>query len=170
MVPDDSQWGDCVMDWVSLSPRARWLFYLQAFSRLLMWWLPVTAGMVAVAITTVATPLQGAIGGALWLFWLFLLAVWMPTLKWQRYRYQVRDDDVVIQHGVIVRVRSAIPTCRIQHVDLRQGPIEQYFGLARIRIHTASGVGADGLIPGLELSVAEGLRDRLVQVKGDDGV
>ena len=55
-------------DWVSLSPRARWLFYLQAFSRLLMWWLPVTAGMVAVAITTEMTPLQGAIGGALWIW------------------------------------------------------------------------------------------------------
>lgn len=154
----------------SLSSRARWLFYFQAFSRLFLWWVPVTIGLVAVAITTLMSPVQASIGGVLWLFWLFLLAVWMPTLRWQRYRYQLREEDLVIQHGVWVRVRSAIPTSRIQHVDLRQGPIEQYFGLARIRIHTASGVGADGMIPGLELSVAEELRDELVQVKGDDGV
>ena len=43
-------------------------------------------------------------------------------------------------------------------------------GLARVQIHTASGLGGDGAIPGLELDVAESLRDQLVEVDGDDGV
>ena len=71
---------------------------------------------------------------------------------------------------MLIRSIVAIPTSRIQHVDTRQGPIEQWMGLARLQVHTASGVGGDGMIPGLELPVAEALRDQLVDVDGEDGV
>jgi len=39
-------------------------------------------------------------------------------------------------------------------------------------VHTASGLGADGSIPGLERPIAEQLRDRLVRAeeRSDDGV
>ena len=39
-----------------------------------------------------------------------------------------------------------------------------------MNIYTASGSGADGVIPGIELADAEALRDRLVRVEGDAGV
>jgi membrane protein YdbS with pleckstrin-like domain len=55
-------------------------------------------------------------------------------------------------------------------VDVKQGPLEQWLRLARVRIHTASGIGADGVIPGLTLDQAELLRDRLVRPSGNDGV
>jgi hypothetical protein len=37
-------------------------------------------------------------------------------------------------------------------------------------VFTASGAGADGVIPGLALEVAQALRDQLVAFEGDDGV
>ena len=44
-------------------------------------------------------------------------------------------------------------------------------GLARVQVFTASGIGGDGVIPGLALVDAEALRDQLVQLGGgDDGV
>jgi membrane protein YdbS with pleckstrin-like domain len=55
-------------------------------------------------------------------------------------------------------------------VDLKQGPLEQWMGLTRVQIYTASGMGADGVIPGMALGLAESLRDQLVSVVGDDGV
>lgn len=152
-----------------LAPRARVLFYLQAFSRLLLFWVPVTAIAVLVGSATWSV-MYSSIAGATWLFLLFLIAVWMPALSHARYGYAVREDELLIARGVIVRTVVAIPTSRIQHVDTRQGPIEQYMGLARVQIHTASGLGGDGAIPGLELDVAESLRDQLVEVDGDDGV
>ena len=76
----------------------------------------------------------------------------------------------VIVHGVIVKEVTAIPLSRIQHVDTRQGILEQWFGLARLSIYTASGMGADGFIPGLTSEMADALRDRLVRDDGDDGV
>lgn len=157
------------MDWHPLSPRARLLFYLQAFSRLLLFWVPVTiAGSAAASFAVPIT--WAAAGGVGWLFLNFLAALWLPTLAYDRWAWSLRDEDLLIARGVLIRAITAIPVSRIQHVDTRQGPIEQWLGLARVQIHTASGVGGDGVIPGLVLADAEALRDRLVRVSGDGGV
>lgn len=153
----------------ALHPRARLLFYLQAFARLLLFWVPVTTVGIVVAASTLSLTV-GLVGGLSWLFLQFVLALWLPALAFDRWGYALRGADLLIRRGVIVRSVTAIPLSRIQHVDTRQGPLEQWVGLARVQIHTASGVGGDGAIPGLELETAEALRDRLVEVKGDDGV
>jgi membrane protein YdbS with pleckstrin-like domain len=157
------------MEWTPLSPRARLLFYLQAFSRLVLFWVPVTIAGSAAASFAVS-PLVAGAGGVAWLFLNFLAALWIPSLAFDRWAYALRDEDLLIARGVLVRAITAIPVNRIQHVDTRQGPIEQWLGLARVQIHTASGVGADGVIPGLRLEQAEALRDKLVRVSGDGGV
>ncbi len=153
----------------SLAPRARMLFYLQAFSRLFLFWFPACVGAAvvgSVSWSAVYAPML-ALG---WLFLMFLLAVWFPSLVFARYGYALTDSELIVARGVIVRSVVAIPTNRIQHVDTRQGPLEQWMGLARLQVHTASGVGADGVIPGLDYDEAEALRDQLVEVQGDDGV
>ncbi|MCB9663679.1 MAG: PH domain-containing protein [Alphaproteobacteria bacterium] len=157
------------MTWHSLPARARTLFYLQAFSRLALFWLPATA--VAVAALTSAWSLRGALGvGGAWLLFQGLLAVWMPALEHAHFAWTERDSDLLVSRGVLVRTVTAIPAQRIQHVDVRQGLLERSLGLARLMVYTASGAGADGVIPGLTLDTAEALRDRLVSVGGDDGV
>ncbi len=157
------------MDWLPLSPRARLLFYLQAFSRLFLFWFPFT--IVAAFAASFLIGLVYASGAAVvWLFLVFLAALWFPSLAFDRWSYALRDEDLLIARGVLIRAITAIPASRIQHVDVRQGPIEQWLGLARLQIHTASGVGGDGVIPGLELDDAESLRDQLVRVSGDGGV
>jgi len=39
-----------------------------------------------------------------------------------------------------------------------------------LQIYTASGMGADGVIPGLEREAAAEMRSQLIAVGGDDGV
>jgi len=56
----------------------------------------------------------------------------------------------------ITRVR--VPMARIQHVDIRRGPLERRYGLATVVLFTAAGAHA---IPGLALEVADQLRDRI---------
>lgn len=155
----------------SLAPRARTLFTLQAFSRLVLFWVPV----ITVAGTAGAIfwdPLWAAGIAFALLFLRFLIAVWWPWLSWRRWGWLVRGDELLIARGVLFRSVTAIPVERVQHVDVRQGPLEQWLGLARVHVHTASGVGADGMVPGLEPTVAESLRDQLVRAaaQGDDGV
>ena len=154
-----------------LAPRARTLFYLQAFWRLFLFWLPA----ITIAGTAGAffwDPMWAAGLAFALLFARFLIAVWWPWLSWQRWGWLVRGDELLIARGVLFRSITAIPVERVQHVDVRQGPIEQWLGLARVHVHTASGLGADGVVPGLEPPVAESLRDQLVRAaaQGDDGV
>jgi len=145
------------------------LFHLSALIRWLVFWLPATAVGVGVAGLWVDGSVA-LVGGVVWLFCQFMLAVWFPTFSFERWGYQVREADLVVAHGVFFREVIALPTGRIQHVDMKQGPLEQWLGLARLQVYTASGMGADAVIPGLDLEVAERLRDALATVSGDDGV
>jgi hypothetical protein len=58
----------------------------------------------------------------------------------------------------------------VQHVDLRQGPLDRLFGLACVSVYTAAGQGADAEIVGIAKADAERLRERLVRAAADDGV
>jgi membrane protein YdbS with pleckstrin-like domain len=153
-----------------LAPRARVLFHLQALVRFVLVWLPLLSCAGAFAATELGV-LRAFFGAVALLFLVFVLTVWWPSLSFDRWGYALRPEELLITSGVVFRRITAIPLSRVQHVDTRQGPIEQWFGLARLQISTASGVGSDGVIPGLDLADAERLRDRLVaRAQGDDGV
>lgn len=158
------------MDFHPLAPRARLLFYLQAFSRLLLFWLPATvAGVVGLSFVLPWT--WAFVVPMVWLWLMFVASLWWPSLAFERWGYLLREEDLLISSGVLIRRVTAIPTGRIQHVDTRQGPLEQWLGLTRVQIHTASGMGADGVIPGLDVDEAERLRETLIaRAEGDDGV
>lgn len=156
--------------WVGLAPRARFLFHLQALVRLALFQLPSTAALVALGVATIGAAPSFAVGGLLAVVQL-VSALWMPTLSFDRWRWRVRELDLEVERGVWVRRATSVPLCRIQHVDVQQGVFEQWLGLARVAVHTASGLGADGVIPGLEHDDALDLRDALVaRGDGDDGV
>lgn len=157
------------MDLNPLAPRARWLFHANALLRLAFVGPAVCIG-AAVGLTFVTSTLIAvAIAAGLGLV-LTLLAIWWPSLAFDRWGYALNEHELVIQSGVLVRRATAIPTSRIQHVDTQQGPVDQLLGLATLHVYTASGLGADGVIPGLDAAEAQRLRDRLVQAGGDDGV
>jgi membrane protein YdbS with pleckstrin-like domain len=99
-----------------------------------------------------------------------LLCLWYPPRAWRSWGYAVREHDLLITGGVLVRQVVSIPAGRIQHVDIQQGPLERAMGLARVRIYTASGGGADGVIPGLTMAAADALRERLVRREAEDVV
>jgi uncharacterized protein len=79
----------------------------------------------------------------------------LPPVKWKRWRYEVRGDEIEIQQGVIVIKRTLIPMIRVQHVDMKQGPLLRKYGLATISISTAATIHE---IPVLEVEEAEEIR------------
>lgn len=157
------------MDWKPLEPQARVLFYLQALSQSIFFWTPAILFGSAV-LGGFTSSWVGLFTGNAALFLLLLFTLWMPALQHSRWGYVLREDDLMIRRGVLIQRVTAIPRCRVQHVDIKQGPLEQWFRLSRVRIHTASGLGGDGVIPGLNQESAEHLRDRLLESSHDDGV
>lgn len=157
------------MQLTPLAPRARWLFHLNALVRLAIT-APIACVGLGVGLSFVIDlPFAIAAAGLVALV-LTVLSIWLPSLAFDRWGYALTERELLIQSGILVRRATAIPAGRIQHVDTHQGPLDQLFGLATLHVYTASGIGADGVIPGLETSEAERLRDALVLSEGDDGV
>jgi membrane protein YdbS with pleckstrin-like domain len=117
---------------------------------------------VALAVTVsaqLAGPVQALaclVVGAV-LLGLLLLAV---DRRWRAWAYLEREDDLVVQRGVLVRRTSVVPYGRMQYVDVTAGPLDRRFGLATVTLHTAA-AATDAFVPGLLADEAARLRDRL---------
>jgi uncharacterized protein len=157
-------------EFVGLHGDARTLFQLQGLGRLLLFWFPVAA--VTGAAVAFAWSLPGGLAlGLLVAVTQGIRALGWPFLSVAHWGYRLEPEVLLVQRGVLFRTLVAIPRSRIQHVDVRQGPLERLVGLVRIQVHTASGLGADGSIPGLAPDQAERLRNALVaESTSGDGV
>lgn len=77
--------------------------------------------------------------------------------------YCERDDDLLVQRGVMFLRLSVVPYGRMQFIDVVAGPVERAFGLATVRMHTAA-AASDARIPGLSQDEADRLRDHLAEL------
>ena len=108
----------------------------------------LTLGGVA-AVVAVAAVIAGS-----------LAALWFARNRFRSWVYQERDEDLIVQRGVLIQRLSVVPYGRMQFVDVSAGPIDRVFRLATVKLHTAA-AASDARIPGLERDEAARLRDRL---------
>ncbi|MBT2263123.1 PH domain-containing protein [Bacillus safensis] len=110
----------------------------------------------------------GAILSGLWVLQV-IFGIWLiPKIRHHIWRYEVFENEIEIQHGLIRVTRVIVPMVRVQHVDTSQGPLLRRYRLASVQISTAATVHD---IPALELEEADELRDyisRLARVTEDD--
>ena len=102
-----------------------------------------------------------AIPAALTALAVLTLVIAIPTLRWRRWRYEIRSDEVDLQRGIVWVSRTLVPLARIQHVDTRTGPLERGLGLATVVFYTAAGPNQ---IPELSAPVAGEVRDRIAEL------
>ncbi|UJL47039.1 PH domain-containing protein [Virgibacillus sp. NKC19-16] len=98
----------------------------------------------------------------------YLFVFLLPKIRWRRWRYEVFEQEIYIQHGILIVSRTLVPMIRVQHVDTQQGPILRKFGLASVTISTAATTHE---IPALLEEDASDLRDSisaLARVDEDD--
>jgi uncharacterized protein len=98
----------------------------------------------------------------------YLIVFLLPSLRWRRFRYDVREEEIELQEGIFIVKRTLIPMIRVQHVDTVQGPILRKYQLASVIINTAA---TSHDIPALAESEAEELRrfiSNLARVADED--
>jgi membrane protein YdbS with pleckstrin-like domain len=101
-----------------------------------------------------------------WVVIAVVLLVYVGTVPQWRYlvhRWEVTDTAVYTQTGWWSRERRIAPMSRVQTVDHREGAISRLFGLATVRITTASSAGAL-TIEGLDQLQALDLVDDLTRI------
>jgi membrane protein YdbS with pleckstrin-like domain len=85
-------------------------------------------------------------------------AVIVPEVRWRRFRYEVREEEIDLLRGVVTITRTLVPMQRVQHVDVQRGALERLLGFSSVVFHTAAG---GNRIPALRPAEATAVRDRI---------
>lgn len=79
--------------------------------------------------------------------------------------YALRNQDLSYLSGLIFKKTVTQPILRIQHIELKRGPIERKLGLAKVQVFSAGGATHTFEIPGLEVDTAESIRQFILDHK-----
>jgi uncharacterized protein len=98
-----------------------------------------------------------------------VIYTWLiPAVKYKRFRYELFEEELEIESGLIFISNVLVPMVRVQHVELGSGPLMRKFGLATVSVVTAA---TTHKIAGLKREEAEALKRRigqLAKVEADD--
>lgn len=97
----------------------------------------------------------------------FVLYTWIfPQLKYTRFQYELFEDELEIQSGLVFISNVLVPMVRVQHVELESGPLMRKYDLASVSIVTAA---TTHRISGLKQADAQQLKRRIgILAKVDD--
>ncbi|MEM7018019.1 MAG: PH domain-containing protein [Pseudomonadota bacterium] len=119
-------------------------------------WLDLGAGQMPITL----------VSGSVWLFIVF--TVIYNKLADPIKTYALREHDLSYSEGLIFKKIITQPISRIQHIELKRGPIERKIGLATLQVFSAGGAMHTFVIPGLALNDAEQLRQFILQHKDSE--
>ena len=129
----------------------------------------LVVGVVVVAMWRRVLPWAAAAWVAFAALGVWTILYYHPR-NYRAWGYRLEQRVLLIKQGVWFRSIKLLPLPRLQHVDVKRGPLQRHFGLATLVLHTAGTHAASIEVPGLDADEAVRLRDQLVAAGGDDGV
>lgn len=155
-----------VADWQPLPPRGA---ALAALSGALGLGLPLAAASAFITVSTrwlspwLAVPLVLALAGG--------FGAWLGVRRHRRTRWKLDELGFAVRRGNWWQSETHVPISRVQHLDLKRGPLERSLRLSTLIVHTAGTRQATVTLSGLDAGDAERLRDRLAhQLDHDDAL
>ncbi|MCY7270994.1 MAG: PH domain-containing protein [Sphingomonas bacterium] len=124
-----------------------------------MFWLPVLVGALIVdrlilyefPIAGLAPVLVGLIA-----FSAILVA---PERVYRRLGYSVDGGLLRVVRGWLFHTDTIVPFVRVQHIDVKRGPLDKMFGTATLVVHTAGTHNSIVSLPGLSPDIAAAIRE-----------
>lgn len=101
-------------------------------------------------LLTVAAWLLGAIA-----------VVTIPSRRAQRWGFKIGDGQLRVARGWLFRTDTIVPFVRVQHIDVGQGPVERWFGLSHLVVHTSGTHNSTVTLPGLHADLAAAMRETI---------
>lgn len=148
--------------WQSLPQRARFLFVLSRMGFAIP---AVFPGFVL----TEALDGPGLIGGACAAIAVALAGAWLGLKQFRYVAWKLDEDGIAIRRGRMYQRETRVPATRVQHLDIKRGPLQRRRGLATLIVHTAGTRHSAVTFPHLDADDAERLRDVLgKQIDRDD--
>jgi len=114
-----------------------------------------------------------------WMGWPLLLApLWLligaligALFAWRRVRrthWRLDAQGLGLRRDLLWHLETRVPLSRVQHLDLRRGPLERRARLATLIVHTAGTRMSAVVVSGLDEADAEHLRDTLAHQLDQD--
>ena len=142
-------------------PHLRQLWRLSALAQGTL----LGAGVLLVTYVAAPAAWRAALLASAWLFWgLLLIGAWRyADRRFAAYEAALFDGEGVrVRRGVWWRKEVWLPTARLQHLDVSQGPLDRRWGMASLVLHTAGTHDHALALPGLPLAAAQALRATLM--------
>jgi hypothetical protein len=124
---------------------------------------------VIVALPFVAAALALEIAGVLptasVIVPILALATWLvirvPLRRHYARGFRIAADRLRVVRGILFRSDTVVPFSRVQHIDVTRGPLERYYGLATLVLHTAGTHNSSVRLPGLGADEALAMREAI---------
>jgi membrane protein YdbS with pleckstrin-like domain len=134
---------------------------------------PVAAavGLAAGVVSTLAadgTPAGMIVAAGLGLVLGAGFGLWLGLKQYRRTFWRLDADGLAVRRGRLWQRETRVPASRVQHLDLKHGPLQRRRGLATLVVHTAGTRHGAVTVPHLDGADAERLRDRLGRQLDDD--
>ena len=102
----------------------------------------------------------GLITAAAWALAIFAI-VSFPAKRMQRWGYKIGEGQLRVARGWLFRTDTIVPFVRVQHIDVGQGPVERWFGLSHLIVHTSGTHNSTVTLPGLHSDLAAAMRETI---------
>lgn len=97
-----------------------------------------------------------------------LFGAWLGHRRLTRTRWRLDAQGLGLRRDLMWQTETQVPVSRVQHLDLRRGPLERRAGLATLIVHTAGTRLSVVTVSGLDDADAERLRDTLAHQLDQD--
>ena len=130
-----------------------------------MFWLPVLVGsLVLDRLVLHELPIAGLVPVLVGLtaFSAILVA---PERVYRRLGYSIDGELLRVVRGWLFHTDTIVPFVRVQHIDVKRGPLDKVFGTATLVVHTAgthnSIVTVNGLAPDRAAEIRDVIREHV---------
>ena len=169
LIPGGARDTDADPGWQALPPRSRALFLLGTVPAFV-----VPAAILGWVLGEVLLVDHGLIGSR-WQAALILVVVagafgtWLGMKQYRNTAWRLDAHGFAVRRGRFWQRETRVPATRVQHLDLKRGPLQRWRDLATLVVHTAGTAHSSVSLPNLDFADAERLRDRLgSQIEHDD--
>ncbi|MCK0129854.1 PH domain-containing protein [Erythrobacter sp. F6033] len=133
--------------------------------------LRVTATLTSIPFVIGALVLEGALQGesplpfgviiGVVVFLALIFIIRLPSRRYAARGYQISADRLRVVRGILWRSDTVVPFGRVQHIDVDQGPLDRFFDIATLTLHTAGNHNASVHLPGLGHELATEMREEI---------
>jgi membrane protein YdbS with pleckstrin-like domain len=88
-------------------------------------------------------------------------ALWLGVKQYRYTYWRLDEDGLAIRRGRMWQRETRVPATRVQHLDIKRGPLQRRRHLSTLVVHTAGTRHSAVTLPHLDADDAQRLRDRL---------